>query len=108
MLCCHCCLYEMNRNLEATTSSVTRPCPSRRRPSCSNRKAKPGVLRERVPLLSTGNTRPPLPERMLENEEKNRTKHHYKNQIKTSFVQKTHPTSSLAQGDEHKRTRLDT
>lgn len=35
---------------------------------------------------------------MLENEAKKPNQPHYKNQIKTSFVQKNHPTSSLAQG----------
>ncbi|WP_170851191.1 hypothetical protein [Collimonas sp. OK607] len=35
---------------------------------------------------------------MLEIEAKNRAKPHYKNQIRTSLVQKIHPTSSLAQG----------
>jgi hypothetical protein len=57
---------------------------------------------ERLPLHSTRNTRPPFPEKMLENEAKNRTKTNYKNQIRTSFVQKNHPTSSLAQGAEGK------
>ena len=33
-------------------------------------KIKPDVLKERIPLRSTRNTRPPLPERMLEIEAK--------------------------------------
>jgi hypothetical protein len=61
-------------------------------------KIKPDVLRERVPLRFTRNTRPPLPEMMLENEAKRPNQPHYKNQIKTSFVQNNHPTTSLAQG----------
>ena len=69
----------------------------------SEQKTKPDVLRERVPLRSTRNTRPSLRERMLKIEAKKPNRTPLQKPDQDIISSKKHPTVSLAQGDTHGR-----